>query len=141
MWLDLNPSVPQLAAGRASMNAPATSKFVTNKAPAAATAPGTATLQASDEGVITLQLPPEESSKAIEFDKGAQRSTSDCNTFSNKEGWVKCQHQFIGTAFEHKCEQVLDATHSPDPSAPDDVASFESKQRFTCSAFCKTPTE
>ena len=117
-----------LAARRASMDAPTNTKSATGTKAATAAQPGTATLQASDDGVLTLQLPPKDYSKAAEFDKGARRSTSDYHTLSDKEGWAKWQRQLIGTAFEHKCEQVLDATHNPDPHDPDDVALFESKQ-------------
>ena len=47
----------------------------------------------------------------------------------------------MGNAYEHKCEQVLDPSYTPNPSDPDEVALFESQQRFMCSVFAKTLVE
>ena len=47
----------------------------------------------------------------------------------------------MGNAYEHKCEQVFHPSYTPDPSDPDEVASFELQQRFMCSVFAKTLVE
>ena len=47
----------------------------------------------------------------------------------------------MGNAYEHKCEQVLDPGYAPNPSDPDEVALFESQQRFMYSVFAKTLLE
>ena len=47
----------------------------------------------------------------------------------------------MGNAYEHKCEQVLDPSYAPNPSDPDEVALFESQQRFMYSVFAKTLVE
>ena len=47
----------------------------------------------------------------------------------------------MGNAYEHKCEQVLDPGYTPNPSDPDEVALFESQQRFMYSVFAKTLVE
>ena len=47
----------------------------------------------------------------------------------------------MGNVYEHKCEQVLDPSYTPNPSDPDEVALFESQQRFMYSVFAKTLVE
>ena len=47
----------------------------------------------------------------------------------------------MGTAYEHKCEDVLDPTYVPDPSDPDAVALFANQQRFMYSVFSKVLQE
>ena len=47
----------------------------------------------------------------------------------------------MGSAYEHKCEQVLDPSYMPDPNDPDEVALFESQQQFMYSVFAKTLVE
>ena len=89
--------------------------------------------------VVQYVLPP--TSKASEFDKAGRRSSSDYEKFSNKEQWSKWQRATLGTAYEHKCEQVLDPTYTPDPSDADEVALFANKQRFMYSVFSKVLTE
>ena len=44
----------------------------------------------------------------------------------------------MGTAYEHKCERVLNRNFTPDPSDPDDIELFSNQQRFMYSVFCKT---
>ncbi len=81
------------------------------------------------------------SSRASDFEKGERRSVSDYNTFSNKEAWGKWQRSLVGQAYAHKCENVLDPSYVPDPNDADEVALFESQQRFMFSVFTKTLQE
>ena len=80
-------------------------------------------------------------SRASDFDKGSRRSVQDYTTFSNKEQWSKWSRQLIGQAYDHKCENILDATFVPDPNDADAVALFDSQQRFMFSVFSKALTE
>ena len=68
--------------------------------------------------------------RASEFDKGGRCSSSDCGKLQNREQWSKWHRALMGNAYEHKCEQVLDPSYTPNPSDPDEVALFESQQRF-----------
>ena len=77
---------------------------------------------------MQLVYPP--SSKATDFDKAGKRSSSDYDKFSNKEQWPKWQRSTLGTAYEHKCEDVLNASFVPDPNDADAVQLFANKQRF-----------
>ena len=43
----------------------------------------------------------------------------------------------MGSSQEHKCEQVLDLSHAPNPSNPDEIVSFELQQQFMYSVFAK----
>ena len=88
---------------------------------------------------IQLVYPP--TSRVSEFDKGGKRSSSDYEKFSNKDQWRKWQRTTLGTACEHKVEQVLDSTYVPDPNDPDACALFASQQRFMYSVFTKVLTE
>ena len=89
--------------------------------------------------VVYMTYPP--SSAAVNFDKGGRRSASDYEKFSSKEQWSKWQRSTIGTAYEHKCENVLNATYVPDPSDPDEVELFASQKRFMYSVFTKVLVE
>ena len=88
---------------------------------------------------IILQLPSHTYSAATEFDKASKRSVSDYNVLSNKEGWAKWQRQFIGTARDHKCENVLDPRYVP--TTQEEVDLFDVQQRFMYSVFTKVLTE
>ena len=66
---------------------------------------------------------------------------SDHDKLSSKEQWPKWQRATLGTAFEHKVEQVLDPQCVPDPSDPDEVELFANQQRFMCSVFTKCLVE
>ena len=43
----------------------------------------------------------------------------------------------MGSAYEHKFEEVLDSSNAPNPSNPNEVALFKSQQQFMCSIFAK----
>ena len=77
-------------------------------------------------------------SRAQEFDKGGRRSSSDYGKFQSREQWPKWHRALMGNAYEHKCEQVLDPSYSPDPNDSDEVELFKSQQRFMYSVFSKT---
>ena len=47
-------------------------------------------------------------SHALQFDKGGHHSSSKCGKFQNCEQWSKWHPTLMGSAHEHKCEQVLD---------------------------------
>ena len=47
----------------------------------------------------------------------------------------------MGNAYEHKCEQVLDPSYTPNPNDPDEIASFGLQQQFMYSVFAKTLVE
>ena len=47
----------------------------------------------------------------------------------------------MGNACEHKCEQVLDPSHVPNPNDPDEITVFGSQQQFVHSIFVKTLVE
>ena len=81
------------------------------------------------------------SSAASEFDKAGRRSNSDYDKFSSKEQWHKWQRSTLGTAFEHRCEDVLKPTFTPDPNNPDAVRLFASQQRFMYSVFSRVLVE
>ena len=80
-------------------------------------------------------------SRAQEFDKGGRRSSSDYSKFQNREQWSKWHRALMGSAYEHKCENVLDPTYVPDPNDPDECELFSSQQRFMYSVFSKTLVE
>jgi hypothetical protein len=99
----------------------------------------TTSATASSGQPITVCFPP--SSKASNFEKGGRRSVSDYDKLSSKEQWPKWQRATLGTAFEHKVEQVLDPQYTPDPSDLDEVELFANQQRFMYSVFTKCLTE
>jgi hypothetical protein len=80
-------------------------------------------------------------SHALEFDKGGRRSSSDYAKFTSREQWSRWHRALMGSAFEHKCEQVLDPTYAPDPNDADECELFKSQQRFMYSVFSKTLME
>jgi hypothetical protein len=86
-------------------------------------------------------LVPYVQSRALEFDKGGQRSSSDYGKFTSHEQWSKWHRALMGSAFEHKCEQVLDPTYAPDPNDVDECELFKSQQRFMYLVFSKTLME
>ena len=88
---------------------------------------------------ILVQYP--KSSRASEFDKAGRRSSADYPKFSNREGWKKWNRSLIGTAYEHKCENVLKPGFLPDVTDPDACELFANQQRFMYSVFTKCLTE
>ena len=66
---------------------------------------------------------------------------SDYEKLSSKEQWPKWQRATLGTAFEHKVEQVLDPNYSAEPNDRDEVELFANQQRFMCLVFTKYLTE
>ena len=75
-------------------------------------------------------------SRASEFDKGGQRLTSDYGKLQNREQWSKWHRALMGNAYEHKCEQVLDPSYTPNPSDPDEVALFRCWLKARLAMFC-----
>ena len=67
-------------------------------------------------------------SAAAEFDKGGRRSVSDYPTLNNKEQFPKWQRQLVGTALDHKCENVLD--HKYYANTVEQKQLFDRQQRF-----------
>ena len=63
-------------------------------------------------------------SRALEFDKGGQRSSSDYGKLQNCKQWAKWHCALMGNAYNHKCEQVLDPSYTPNPNDPNKIALF-----------------
>jgi hypothetical protein len=111
----------------------------TTTIPPTSTPPGAPPVGGGQQQVIVTQ--PQRYSKAAEFDKGGRRSVSDYATFSNREGWSKWRRSVLGTAFDHKCENVLSETYVPDPSDPEECELFDRQRRFLYAVFTKVVTE
>jgi hypothetical protein len=60
---------------------------------------------ASNVPVVYYQPP---MTKASEFARSRKRSLGDYEKLTNKDQWHRWQRNLMGTAFEHKCENVLD---------------------------------
>ena len=95
------------------------SDAVTTPTPMAATTKPAAIMVAA---LVMAPTTTHEMSCTLEFDKGGQCSSSNCRKFQNHEQWLKWHCTLMGSAYEHKCEQVLDPTHVPNPNVPDEIA-------------------
>ena len=100
---------------------------------------GSAVLDGDGNRIVYIPYKPP--SAASNFDKGGRRSVADYEKFSNREHWSKWQRSTIGTAYEHKCENILDPKFTPDPHDEDAVQLFASQQRFMYSVFSKVLIE
>ena len=124
-WVTFGPT-------RAAPNPPIP---VTTPAPAAATTtPAVTALVAAPTAMYVT-------SHAVEFDKGGRQSSSDCGKCQNRKQWSKWHCTLMGSAHEHKCEQVLDPSYAPNPNDPDKIPLFEVQQQFMYSIFVKTLVE
>ena len=101
------------------MMAPNPSTTLTTPAPTTATATTTATMVVAPVAAHTTTYA---TSRAVEFDKGRQRPSSDYAKFQNCVQLQKWHRTLMGSACEHKCEQVLDPSHAPNPSNPDKIS-------------------
>ena len=63
-------------------------------------------------------------SRALEFDEGGRRSSSEHGKLQNHEQWSKWHRAVMGNAYEHKCEEVLDLSYTPNPNDPDKITLF-----------------
>ena len=97
----------------------------TTAAPTTATKTPTATTMTIP--VLTTETTPtltHVTSCALEFDKGGGQSSSNYGKLQNHEQWLKWHHVLMGNAHEHKCEQVLDPSYTPNPNDPGKAAVF-----------------
>ena len=99
------------------------------------------TLEKGDNDSAVLKIVYPKSSKASNFEKGGKRSSSDYERFTDKNRWHHWQRHLIGTAYEHKCENVLDPKYVPDLQDEDSCELFANQQRFMYSVFSKTLVE
>ena len=114
----------------------------TTAAPTAATtAPLANTTMVPVTTTVTAPTSTYVMSRALEFDKGGRRSSSDYGKLQNHDQWSKRHCALMGNAYEHKCEQVLDPSYAPNPNDPDEIALFGLQQQFMYLVFVKTLVE
>jgi hypothetical protein len=72
---------------------------------------------------------------------GGKCSLSDYKKLTNKDQWHRWQRNLMGTAFEHKCENVLDPSYVPNPLDTDECELFDLQQHWMYSVFTKVLIE
>jgi hypothetical protein len=77
----------------------------------------------SNAPIVYYQTPM--TTEASEFAHGGKHSLSDYEKLTNKDQWHRWQQNLMGTAFEHKCENVLDPSYVPDPLDTDECELFD----------------